>query len=268
MLHYDRRREHLILSPDTRNAVLFLAYEFYSGTFSSLTSLRIDACSIVRTDLPLLLTAVFSSSPQLHNISMFDTQMGDVGFALLSTHALVSAFTVRRLSLHGNRLTEVSILRLSAIRLAGMMPALVELDLQHNMLFDLGMLVLASAGRDGLRLLSYLNIASNHISNTGMTHLARHLLEAGRDGCFPRLRLLDVSFNIVSDFGAVLLAHACAVDFVLPYCKILLLNGNNFGFHGASQIARTLQAGGLASLEVIGCHQSILTRNVFVQHYN
>lgn len=266
-LHYDRSREHLRISPDNRDSVLFLAYEFFSGTFDRLVSLRIEPCRMVRTELPLLLTAIFSSMSTVQHLSIFDTQIGDSNFGLVSTHSLSCASKLRRLSLHGNRLTEVSILRISMIRLAGMLPAMVELDLQYNMLFDAGIRTLASCGRDSLRSLSYLNIASNHISNAGIAHLARHLLEAGTHGCFPLLRFLDMGFNIISDYGALLMAHAGAVDFVLPQCKILLLNGNTLGFHGASEIARTLRAGGMASLEVIGCHQSILTRNVFVQHY-
>jgi hypothetical protein len=267
-LHYERDQQHLQVSPDTREAVSYLSLEFYTGTFDSLTSLRIDACTAVRSDFLRLLMAIFPSVDTVCHLTLFDTQIGDAGFVLLYRHALSYAVRLDRLCLRGNRLTDVSIRRLSMLRHVGMLPALVELDLQHNTLLDTGVLALASCGQDAFRALTSLNIASNYITNAGIAHLARHLLQGGADGCFPSLRFLDVGFNMVSDYGALLLAHACTVDFVLPHCTILLLNGNMFGFQGASELARTLRTGGLPSLAIIGYHHSILSRHTFVQYYD
>jgi hypothetical protein len=199
------------------------------------------------------------AAPGLTHLNLGCNSIGGNGAAALAA-ALHCCPLLVSLDLHGNAMGDDGCVALGAALAAGAVPSLDLLDLSANRIEDRGCAALAPLFGGGARadgsccpLLTHLNLRENGIESI------KALFVGGGGGgeeaagvataTTTTLTLLDLSWNSIADFGALL--QALALNGRSSTCPLLLelyLKGNSLSDAGCARLCAELRASGATPL--------------------
>ena len=200
----------------------------------------------------------------LTRLNLGCNNIGGHGAAALAA-ALHCCPLLLSLDLHGNAIADDGCVALGAALAAGAVPSLDLLDLSANRIEYRGCAALAPLFGGGARadgsccpLLTHLNLRENGIESITALFVGGWGGGEEVEGEAMTLTLLDLSWNSISDFGALL--QALAFSGSSSMCPSLLeldLKGNSLSDAGCARLCASLRASGATPLLILEGAESV-----------